>query len=280
MKAEYPVRVLCEALEVAPSGYYDWQHCQDHPRKRAAEDALLAVNIERIFKDNRQLYGSPRIQHELAKQGRRHGRNRIARLMRQERLCARARGKFRVQTTNSNHNQPIAPNRLAECPAATTPNQIWVADITYIPTAEGWLYMAGFMDLYSRRIVGWAMHPSMDENLVLASWNMALSHRQPPAHLLVHSDRGSQYASGAFRKAVAKAQALPSMSRKGNCYDNAAMESFWSTLKIELIYRSKFKTRAQARLAVFDYIETFYNRKRTHSSLGYHSPVDFELKNQ
>lgn len=279
MKAEYPVRVLCEALEVAPSGYYEWQHCQDHPRKRAAENALLAVDIERIFKDNRQLYGSPRIQHELAKQGRCHGRNRIARLMRKNRLWARAKRKFRVQTTDSNHDLPIAPNRLAECPPATTPNQIWVADITYIPTAEGWLYMAGLMDLYSRRIVGWAMQPSMDESLVLASWNMAVSHRQPPAHLLVHSDRGSQYAGGAFRTAVAKALALPSMSRKANCYDNAAMESFWSTLKMELIHRSNFKTRTHARLAIFDYIETFYNRKRIHSSIGYQSPVDFEALN-
>lgn len=276
MKAEYPIRILCEVLEVASSGYYDWQHRQGHPSKRVAEDALLVVDIERIFKENRDLYGSPRIQHQLARQGRCHGRNRIARLMRQKHLCARAKRRFRIPTTDSNHDLPIAPNRLAERPAATAPNQIWVADITYVSTAEGWLYLAGFMDLYSRRIVGWSMQPSMDEKLVLTSWNMACAHRQPPAQMLVHSDRGSQYASRAFRQALARAHAQPSMSRKANCYDNAAMESFWSTLKLELIHRTQFKTRSQASLAIFDYIEAFYNRKRIHSALGYRCPVDFE----
>jgi transposase InsO family protein len=276
MKAEYPIRTLCQALEVAPSGYYDWEHRQTDPGKRATENAQLLVDIERIFKENRETYGSPRIQHTLAHQGRHHGRNRIARLMRQKQLCGRAKRKFRVLTTDSNHDLPVAPNRLAQCPAPTGPNQIWVGDITYVPTAQGWLYLAGFMDLYSRRIVGWAMQPAMDQTLVLNSWNMACTQRQPPAQLLVHSDRGSQYAGGSFRRALAHMHALPSMSRKGNCYDNAAMESFWSTLKLELIYRREFQTRTQASLAIFDYIETFYNRKRTHSSLNYSSPVDFE----
>lgn len=279
MKMEYPIRTLCETLEVAPSGYYDWAQRKTHPGKRAAENVQLLVEIERIFQENRNTYGSPRMQRKLAQEGRHHGRNRIARLMRQKRLCGRAKRKYRVQTTDSNHDLPIAPNRLAQCPAPTAPNQIWVTDITYIPTEEGWLYLASIMDLFSRRIVGWSMQPAMDENLVLASWNMALGHRQPPAQLLVHSDRGSQYASTAFRRALAQSHAQPSMSRRGNCYDNAAMESFWSTLKLELVYRANFNTRDQASLAIFDYIEAFYNRKRLHSSLDYYSPVDFESKN-
>lgn len=280
MKADYPIRSLCEALDVATSGYYDWQHRQACPGKRATENAHLLVDIERIFQENRRTYGSPRIQHELAKEGRHHGRNRIARLMRQKQLCGRPKGKYRVQTTDSHHDLPIAPNRLADCPAPTAPNQIWVGDITYVKTGEGWLYLAGFMDLYSRRIVGWAMQPSMNESLVLNCWNMACTHRQPPAQLLVHSDRGSQYASASFRGALTQRHALPSMSRKGNCYDNAAMESFWSTLKLELLHRSDFQSRNQASLAIFDYIETFYNRKRIHSALNYRSPVDFESPNQ
>jgi transposase InsO family protein len=196
--------------------------------------------------------------------------------MRQQGLCGRAKGRFRVHTTDSNHDQPIAPNRLADLPAPSAPNQIWVADITYIPTEEGWLYLAGVMDLYSRRIVGWAMDPNIDTQLVLAAWGMALTHRQPPPALVFHSDRGCQYASAAFRHALAQGPALPSMSRKACCYDNAAMESFWSTLKQELVYRRCFQTRSEARQALFDFIETFYNRRRLHSSLNYLCPVDFE----
>lgn len=228
---------------------------------------------------SRQTYGSPRIRQELLKDGRTHGRNRIARLMRQERLCGRAKGRFKVCTTDSNHDQPIAPNRLAELPAPTAPNQIWIGDITYIRTDEGWLYLAGIMDRYSRRLIGWAMDQNIDAQLVLSAWNMAQTHRQPPPELVFHSDRGCQYASADFRHALAKTKTRPSMSRKGNCYDNAAMESFWSTLKLELVYRRDFKTRAEARLAIFDFIEAFYNRQRLHSSLNYLCPVDFETQN-
>ena len=174
---------------------------------------------------------------------------------------------------------PIAPNRLAEAPKASAPNQIWVADITYIDTDEGWLYLAGVLDLYSRKIVGWAMSERIDTNLVLSALDMALTHRAPPANLLFHSDRGVQYASGDFRQALAQANLVASMSRKGNCYDNATMESFWSTLKLELVYRGEFEKRAQARAQIFDYIEVFYNRQRTHSALDYNSPVDFEALN-
>ena len=199
--------------------------------------------------------------------------------MRHRGILGRQKGRHRVQTTDSDHDHPIAPNRLAEAPAATAPNQIWVADITYIETREGWLYLAGVLDLYSRKIVGWAMSEWIDTPLVLGALNMALQHRQPTTRLLFHSDRGVQYASGDFRAALAQANLLPSMSRKGNCYDNAFMESFWSTLKLELVYRQEPATRSQTRTQIFDYIETFYNRQRAHSALHYLSPVDFELLN-
>jgi len=279
MKTQHPVRSLCEALEVSPSGYYGWFSRQTQPGPRAQETARLVTQITQIHLDSRQTYGSPRIQQVLSKAGRSHGRNRIARLMRQQGLCGRAKGRFRVRTTDSNHDQPIAPNRLAQLPVPSAPNQIWVGDITYIHTEEGWLYLAGIMDCYSRRIVGWAMDQNIDTPLVLGAWNMALTHRQPVATLVFHSDRGCQYASADFRHALAQSQALPSMSRKACCYDNAAMESFWSTLKHELVYRRCFKTRSEARQAIFDFIETFYNRRRLHSSLNYLCPVDFENQN-
>jgi transposase InsO family protein len=219
------------------------------------------------------------VEKELRKKGRCHGRNRVARLMKEKGLCARQKGRYRVQTTDSNHDEPIAPNRLAAAPKATGPNQLWVADITYIETKEGWLYLAAILDLYSRRIVGWAMSERIDTVLVLNALAMALLHRCPPAKLIFHTDRGVQYASGDYRDALSHAGLIASMSRPGNCYDNATMESFWATLKLELVYRRCFITRAQARTQIFDYIETFYNRQRTHSALDYHSPVDFELLN-
>ena len=276
MKTQHPIRALCAAFEVSPSGYYDWGQRQTQPGPRAQDNALLSELILQIHRDSHKTYGSPRIQAELAKVGRAHGRNRIARLMRQQDLCGRAKGRFRVRTTDSDHDQPIAPNRLAQRPAPNAPNQIWVGDITYIPTEEGWLYLAGVMDRYSRRIVGWAMDQNIDTQLILAAWNMAQTQRQPAPGLVFHSDRGCQYASAAFRQALAHTQTLASMSRKACCYDNAAMESFWSTLKHELVYRRSFKTRAQARQAIFEFIEAFYNRRRRHSSLRYLCPVDFE----
>jgi transposase InsO family protein len=279
MKIEHPIGRLCEAMEVSTSGYYDWSRRQTQPGPRAQENKQLLVQIVQIHQDSRETYGSPRIQQELAKVGCSHGRNRIARLMRQQGLCGRAKGRFKVRTTDSNHDQPIAPNRLAQLPAPSAPNQIWVGDITYIATEEGYLYLAGIMDRYSRRIVGWAMDQNIDTQLVLSAWNMARTHRQPPSELVFHSDRGCQYASAAYRQALAQSRCLPSMSRKACCYDNAAMESFWSTLKQELVYRRSFKTRAEACQAIFDFIETFYNRRRLHSSLDYLCPVDFENQN-
>ena len=249
------------------------------PSARATQNQCLAREIKNIHAQSRQTYGSPRLVAELRKKGLRHGRNRVARLMKQEGLCGRQKKRHRVRTTDSNHDQPIAPNRLAQAPKPAAPNQVWVADITYIATTEGWLYLAAVLDLYSRKIVGWAMSERIDTTLVLNALAMALLHRHPPANLLLHTDRGVQYASGEYRQALDRAGGIPSMSRKGNCYDNATMESFWSTLKLDLVYRRSFQTRHHARTEIFDYIESFYNRQRTHSALGYHSPIDFELLN-
>jgi transposase InsO family protein len=279
MKNEHAILRLCQELEVSASGYYDWQTRSVCPGLRAVEDQALVQQIEQIHAHSRQTYGAPRIEKELRKKGRRHGRNRIARLMKQRGLCGRQKGRYRVQTTDSNHDEPIAPNRLAEAPKASAPNQIWVADITYIKTGESWLYVAAIMDLYSRKIVGWAMGEHIDTALILKALFMALLHRQPSASLLFHSDRGVQYASADYRSALAQAGLVASMSRKGNCYDNAAMESFWSTLKMELVYRRDLQTRTHAQSEIFDYIEVFYNRQRSHSALNYLSPVDFEFQN-
>jgi len=281
MKGDYSILALCAALQVSPSGYYQWAQRAANPGPRARADQALGTVIGTIHARSRQTYGSPRIQMELRHQGRQHGRNRIARLMRQTGLSGRQKGRYRVQTTDSHHDHPIAPNRLAQAPAPTAPNQIWVADITYIATGEGWLYLAGILDLYSRKLVGWAMSEWIDTPLVLSALALALAQRQrqPAGPLLFHTDRGVQYAAADFRAALAHAGFQPSMSRRGNCYDNAAMESFWSTLKLELIYRSHYATHAHARSAIFDFIESFYNRQRAHSALDFRSPADFELQN-
>jgi len=279
MKLDYPILSLCANLEVSPSGYYDWQQRRTTPGPRAVANQTLAKQIAVIHEQSRQTYGSPRIVAALRQQGCHQGRNRVARLMQAEGLCGRQKGRYRAQTTDSNHDQPIAPNLMAQAPKATQPNQIWVGDITYIQTQEGWLYLAAILDRYSRKIVGWAMSERSDTALVLKALDMALLHRQPPVNLLLHSDRGVQYASAEYRRALSQAGLVASMSRKGNCYDNATMESFWSTLKLELVYRRDFVTRSQARTQIFDYIESFYNRQRTHSALDFQSPVDFELLN-
>jgi putative transposase len=279
MKDDYSIRVLCQHLEVSPSGYYDWLNRRAAPGPRAVANQTLAQQIKMIHSQSRLTYGSPRIVNELRKQGRHHGRNRVARLMQVAGLYGRQRRRYRVQTTDSNHDQPIAPNHLAQVAKTSAPNQLWAADITYIQTREGWLYLAGILDLHSRKIVGWAMSEHIDTALVLKALAMALLHRKPSANLLIHSDRGVQYASAAYRQALSQAGLVASMSRKANCYDNATMESFWSTLKLELIYRRDFATRSQARTEIFDYIESFYNRQRAHSALNYQSPVDFENQN-
>ena len=267
---------LCQAFEVTPSGYYDWCRRQEQPCERQQQDQRLKAQIERIHKQSRQTYGAPRVQMELRSHGQRHGRNRIARLMREQDLCGRQKKRYRVQTTQSKHPEPIAPNRLAQAPVPTGPDQLWAADITYVETAAGWVYVAAILDHYSRQIVGWAVSQKIDTALVLLALSMALTHRQPPAGLIFHSDRGVQYASAEYRRALATAGLVSSMSRKANCYDNATMEAFWSTLKLELIYRRHFEDAGQLRRALFDYIEVFYNRQRLHSALGYRTPASFE----
>ncbi len=212
----------------------------------------------------------------LHEQGEQIGRNRVARLMKEAGLQGRQARRYRVRTTDSAHHDPITPNLLAEAPAPTKPDEVWVADITYVETGEGWLYVAGVLDLYSRRLIGWAMGASLATALPLAALHMALRRRRPGAGVLHHSDRGCQYASADYRSALARHGCIASMSRRGNCYDNATMEAFWSTLKHELIYRRRFATRDEATTAIFDYIESFYNRTRLHSALGFKSPLAYE----
>lgn len=279
MKRDHSIVLLCALLEVSPSGFYGWQQRRRTPGFREQKNQELRRKIKIIHQRSRQTYGSPRVLADLRKEGGRHGRNRIARLMKEEGLCGRQQGRYRVKTTDSNHDQPIAPNRLADAPAPTAPNQIWVGDITYIRTGQGWLFLAAILDLYSRKIVGWSMGPWIDTQLILTALNMALTRHPAPPGLLFHSDRGVQYASSAYRQALTQAGLLASMSRQGNCYDNAAMESFWSTLKLELVYRTEFPSRQHARSEIFDFIECFYNRQRAHSALGYLSPIDFETQN-
>jgi len=276
LRAEHSIAQLCQAFEVSPSGYYDWSDRQKHPSQRQQVDQQLKEQIARIHEDSRHTYGSPRVQIKLRQVGQRHGRNRIGRLMREQNLCGRQKKRYRVVTTDSRHDEPIAPNRLAGAPAATCANQIWVADITYVLTAQGWVYVAAILDLYSRRVVGWAVSQQINTALVLMALSMALTHRQPPRGLIFHSDRGVQYASADYRGALKAAGLVASMSRKANCYDNAAMEAFWSTLKLELVYRRPFGDASQLRQALFDYIEIFYNRQRLHSALGYQTPAGFE----
>jgi putative transposase len=270
--SEYPVTLLCRVLGLARSGYYAWRVRSLSPRQE--HDQLLTSQIRSIFTDSRRTYGSPRVHAELKAQGIRCARKRVARLMRQAQLCARARRR-RVRTTDSRHAEPIAPNLLARTFQADAPNRVWVADITYLPTREGWLYLAVVLDLFARRIVGWSMQPTLERGLVLAALDHAVQRRQPPPGLLHHSDRGSQYASADYQALLTQAQMRSSMSRKGNCWDNAAMESFFATLKAELPL-TVFPDHTAARSAVFDYIERFYNRQRLHSTLGYRSPVAYE----
>lgn len=272
MSGRYKVQWLCEALLVSRSGYYDWLGRRHAPGPRERENRALRQQIREEFVRSRQTYGSPRLARAL---GRRTSRNRIARLMRQERLWARQRSKFRVATTDSRHAEPIAPNCLAAV-QVQRPDQVWVTDATGVLTGQGWLYLVALLDVYTRRVVGWAMDAHLDAQVAVRALQMAITQRRPAPTLIVHSDRGSQFASAAFRGVLATHRLTASMSRKGNCYDNAHIESFWSSLKYETVYRHRYTTRAAARAALFDYIEIFYNRARLHSSLGYVSPVTFE----
>ena len=272
MSGQYKLAWLCEALLVSRSGYYDWVERRRQPRPRALENMHLRERIRQEFARSRQTYGSPRLARALGCPGR---RNRIARLMRQERIFARQRSKYRPRTTDSRHGGPIAPNRLPNLTVQRA-DQVWVTDATGILTGQGWLYLVAVLDVHTRRVIGWAMHQSLDARLVIAALRMALLQRHPTGGLIVHSDRGMQFASAAYRQVLAQHRLVASMSRKGNCYDNAFIESFWSSLKYEVVYHQRFATFAQARSAIFSYIETFYNRTRLHSSLAYRSPIAFE----
>ena len=273
-RQEFEITVMCRVLQVSRSGYYAWRRRPVSGREMANQK--LTQQIEEIHQQSRQTYGSPRIQAELADQGVKCGPNRVARLMQEAELQAKQSRQFKVTTTDSAHNYPVAPNLLARNFQANQPNEKWLADITYIPTAEGWLYLAAVMDLYSRRIVGWAMGESLERGLPLAALQMALDTRQPLPGLLHHSDRGSQYASDDYQAVLTKSQMQVSMSRTGNCYDNAPMESCIGTLKTEQVYHCHYATRAEAKTDIFEYIEVFYNRFRRHSALGYQSPVAFD----
>jgi putative transposase len=270
--SEYPVTLMCAVLGLARSGYYAWR--QRSLNARQERDRQLTAQIRTIFSDSRRTYGSPRVHAQLQAQGVRTARKRVARLMRQAQLRARPRRRS-VRTTDSRHSEPIAPNLLSRMFEAEAPNRVWACDISYLPTREGWLYLAVVLDLFARRVVGWSMQPTLERGLVLAALEHALQRRRPPPGLLHHSDRGSQYASGEYQALLAQAQMRSSMSRKGNCWDNAAMESFFATLKAELPV-TVFDSHAAARSAVFDYIERFYNRVRLHSTLGYRSPIAYE----
>jgi len=273
-KAAYPVGLMCEALGVSRSGYYDWE--SRAPSKRSVEDAALVPEIRRIHQASRSTYGSPRVHEELCARGKRHGRKRVARLMREVRLRARVKKRFR-RTTDSNHPHPIAPNLLNRNCRFDAPDRACVGDITYLWTGEGWLYLAALVDLFSRRVVGWSSSESLETDLALGALEMALGHREGEG-VMHHTDRGCPYASKAYRERLDKGRMVPSMSRRANCWDNAVAESFFSTLKMELVYRTHWATRDEARLDVHEYIEVFYNRQRRHSSIGYLTPVEAERR--
>ena len=272
-KAQYPVSLLCSLLEVSRSGYYAW--CVRPPSQRAISDGVLTEEIRNIHESSQQRYGSPRIHEELGANDTHVGRKRVARLMKENCLSARIKRRF-VKTTDSKHDFPIAPNLLERDFTADAPNEIWVGDITYLDTREGWLYLAVLIDLYSRRVVGWAMSERIDTALAMGALNMALARRKPQRGLIHHTDRGCQYASHEYRRLLRGIGAECSMSRKGDCWDNAVAESFFASLRKELTNRVDFHSRDAARSNVFEYIEAFYNRVRRHSTIKYQSPNDFE----
>jgi transposase InsO family protein len=276
-KALYPVRVLCEVLDVTRSGYYAWVDRPASPKKMA--DAQLLLEIKAALARGRSAYGSPRIHRELRAHGIRVGKKRIERLMRENGLEARQKRRF-VHTTDSRHEHPIAPNVLHREFDVNQANQAWVGDVTYIPTAQGWLYLAVLLDLFSRRIVGWATSALNDRDLALSALNHALRARRPRPGLVHHTDRGSPYASDDYRRVLLAHSITASMSRTGDCYDNAVAESFFATLKAEHVDHEDFATRDLGTASIGDYIEGFYNCARRHSHIGYVSPIEFELRSQ
>jgi putative transposase len=274
----FEVRLMCRVLAVSPTGYYAWR--KRGPCARAIADERLMLNIRLAYQRSDGDYGAPRIHRDLRDDGLRVGKKRVARLMQQDGLVGRRVRPRRVRTTDSTHAQPIAPNLLNRefDVASAGVNQVWASDITYVPTRQGWLYLAVVLDLASRRVVGWAMHESLEVELALRALRMAIGTRAPAPGVLHHSDRGTQYASAEYRALLAAHGMIASMSRKGDCWDNAVAESFFATLELELIVKHEWRTRDDARLAIFRYIETRYNRVRRHSSLNYLSPAQYEAQ--
>ncbi len=272
---EHKVARLCRVLGVSRSGYYAWQ--KRAPSRRAQRDGELLAQIREAHAKSRRTYGSPRVHAELRARGVRCSRKRVARLMRTAGLSAR-RVRRKAVTTDSKHDQPVAPNLLGRDFSAPAPDLRWAADITYVPTAEGWLYLAVILDLFSRRVVGHACAATLATALVAEALALACGRRRVNTDLVHHSDRGSQYASAEYRARLAQAGAQASMSRRGDCYDNAVVESFFGTLKTELIHNRRYATRAEARADIFEYVEVFYNRERRHSTLGYLSPAEYEVR--
>ena len=273
-KDQWPVRLLCETLEISPAGYYAWRQCPRSAQQQR-QDTLL-VEIRAIHAEVKARYGSPRIHKELVARGHDCCVNTVAKLMRGNDIKAKTARKFRVRTTDSNHDLPVANNLLDRQFNPSEANEAWVADITYIPTREGWLDLAAVEDLYSRMVVGWSMAENLESRLVVDALEMAVQRRLPDERLLAHSDRGSQYASEHYQLLLAGHGITCSMSRRADCWENAPMESFFASLKKELIHDADFATRAEARAAIFEYIEVFYNNQRRHSSLGYVSPAEYE----
>ena len=272
-RGRWPVRTMCRVLAVSPGGYYDWRGRPKSDRAQKCE--ALVVAIEAVHSEVKACYGSPRIHAELVIRGHACCVNTVAKLMRQRGMVAKSKRKFRC-TTDSNHDRPVAENVVNREFRPVAANRTWTADITYVATGEGWLYLAAVEDLYSRRIVGWSMGERIDSRLVVDALEMALARRLPGAGLVAHSDRGSQYASEHYQRLLAGHGIVCSMSRRANCWDNAPMESFFASLKKELTRGESFATRAEARAELFEYIEVFYNRLRRHSSLGYLSPAEYE----
>ena len=271
----YPIRLMCRALAVSAAGYYAWRIRPESARSVSDRTTLSVIRV--IHRESRETYGSPRIWKALVTQGHRIGEHRVARLMRQDGIRAKTVTKWRA-TTQSQHRFPVAANTLERAFTVEAPNRVWAGDITYVWTLEGWLYLAVLLDLYSRRVVGWAMSQRITVELTEQALTMALAKRAPTAGLLHHSDRGSQYAATSYQRVLDEYGLIPSMSRKGNCWDNACVESFFGTLKRELVYQRQYATRSEATQDIFEYIEVFYNRQRRHSTLGYRSPAEFEAR--
>ena len=266
---------MCAVLSVSSSGYFAWRRRPSS--KRAVEDELLSEKIREVFDESEETYGYPRVCIELRELGMPISRDRTARLMRESGLTPEVKRRY-VVTTDSKHDGPFAPNLLDRDFTADAPNRKWAGDITYIPTREGWLYLAVFLDLFSRRVIGWSMSDSLHAELTRSAILMALQQRRPQGSLIVHSDRGVQYSASDYRQLLADWTLVPSMSNKGNCYDNAVSESYFATMKKDRVHRCDYQTHDEARLSIYEYIETFYNRKRRHSTIDYKSPVQFEAE--